>query len=267
MQKPPAGAQRQPTRPAPSPSPRTRDLPDQPVEHSRCACAPGPVHGRAAEPPPRWRRGSKAGLRTVQLRRTGSSRSRSPRSWRSRRCSPSCRRRPRAPPVRTEGAGTELRLAINGGVDPDGRMAGTDGAATVDGVIDRDDVVVPPVRHPQRRSTPTRRPSRHPSTRAWSLDDGTLLDGLRARDQGRGRRRPDRDLQGQVRRHAGRHRPPQRRLDDDPVVGEQPEVEGRPVDRPGPAHPAGLRPRRTPSRTRTPSTRSPSATTSRPSTS
>ena len=48
-----------------------------------------------------------------------------------------------------------------------------------------------------------------------------------------------RPLQGQGRGHAHRDREPFRRLDDDPVVGQQAHHEGRPPRRSGPAHPAG----------------------------
>ena len=69
-------------------------------------------------------------------------------------------------------------------------------------------------------------------------DDGTLISGLRPRDDRRGRRRPHPDVQGPEGRHAGGRREEVRRLDDDPVVGEQAQ-EGRPQVGPDPANPAG----------------------------
>ncbi len=76
----------------------------------------------------------------------------------------------------TEGAGSELRLAINGGVDPDGRMDGSEGAAAVDGVIDRDDVSFRPFVIPSSVDTD---PEAAKATVESGpvLDDGTLLTG------------------------------------------------------------------------------------------
>ena len=121
-------------------------------------------------------------------------------------------------------------------------------------------------RRVQRRRRPDRRLSRprhdvvpagHPPRCGRHQATGRAVDGrsraragrrdaadrLRADHPGRGRRPPHRALQGQVGRHAGRGRAPLRRLDDDPVVGEQAQVQGRAPHRPGAADPAGQRAR------------------------
>jgi murein DD-endopeptidase MepM/ murein hydrolase activator NlpD len=76
----------------------------------------------------------------------------------------------------TDGAGTELRLAINGGVDPDGRMAGADAATTVDGVIDRDDLSFRPFVIPKSVDTDAVA-EQAPIDPGVVTDDGTLLTG------------------------------------------------------------------------------------------
>ena len=86
-----------------------------------------------------------------------------------------------------------------------------------------------PVARRGHRCRATRKPPR-PSPRCEAQADqrrGTVPRRRHAAQAGRGRHpgrrrlRPGQDLQGQGRRHAGRHRPQARRLDDDPVVGEQ----------------------------------------------
>ena len=144
----------------------------------------------------------------------------------------------------TEGRGTDVRLAVNGGVDSVGgglRQPRTT-TRSIDGLADRGDVTFRPVKLPELdRHGPRGREVDHRSRAGARRRDAA--DRVRAGDRGRGRRRPDRDLQGQVGRHPERHREPLRRVDDDPVVGEQARVEGRPPHRPGAAHPAGQRAR------------------------
>ena len=73
------------------------------------------------------------------------------------------------------------------------------------------------------------------------LADGTLLKPIAVDTTVDDGREHAAHLQGPVGRHAHRDRPPLRRLDDDPLVGEPPQVEGRPQGRPEARHPAGRR--------------------------
>ena len=127
-------------------------------------------------------------------------------------------------------------------VDPDETVGADVVAGPIDGYLDRDIMSFRPVTLPNvGRHQPAGR-AVHGRSRARA-DDGTLLTGYAPDHPGRGRRPPHRALQGQVGRHAGRDRAPLRRLDDDPVVGEQAQVEGRPPHRPDAADPAGQRAR------------------------
>jgi murein DD-endopeptidase MepM/ murein hydrolase activator NlpD len=75
----------------------------------------------------------------------------------------------------TEGAGSELRLAINGGFDPDGRLDPIDDSVVPDGVIDRDDVSFRPFVIPNSVDTD---PEAEQATLAGPVqDDGTVLTG------------------------------------------------------------------------------------------
>ena len=76
------------------------------------------------------------------------------------------------------------------------------------------------------------------------LEDGTLLKPVAVDTTVEDGSGPAPDLQGQGGRHAGRDRRQVRRLDDDRVVGERPQVQGRAAHRPGADDPAGQRPRR-----------------------
>ena len=207
---------------------------------------------------------------------SGPSRSRSPAS-----CSAASflsvdpRSRPAATPVARPATDRRPRLAIGGPVGDGGdRVRSTscprttrirptrrrtrrphvlppaDDAAVVDDRlrlehVDDGAAVTPPLaaRHDRRGSVPRRR---HPAQ------------ARRGRHRRRRRQRPGRDVQGQGRRHARRHRPEVRRLDDDPVVGQQAQGQGRPHARPGARDPAGQRSRR---RGQAEPTRSPSLAT------
>ena len=145
------------------------------------------------------------------------------------------------------GRGQDIRLAVNGGLgrpaedlvdapESDRRRDRRDGRRRRHELHARSSS--------PRTSTPRPGPRCQAAEAVDFLDDGTHPHGLRARDQRRGWGGPDPALQGQVRRHPRHDRQQVRRVDDDPVVGEQAQVQGRPAHRPGPPDPARLRARR-----------------------
>ena len=149
------------------------------------------------------------------------------------------------------------------------RSAASSGPATSTGTTTRPPAAptAPPsveVRRSDRRRLRQRRipPTAELAVEGPFLEDGTLLKPIAVDTTRRGRQRPAADLQGEVGRHARRHRRQVRRLDDDRLVGERPQEQERPPHRPGPDDPAGDRPRRHGRRRPTRSTRSPPSTTS-----
>ena len=139
----------------------------------------------------------------------------------------SASKRPGGPTGNTNGAGTGPRIALGGAV------SGLENAPQ--GGID--DVEVAGTTAPERTAT-WRRTGRRRTDASLGGGEQLTIDGpfdcrrhpaqagLGRHDRGR-RQGPAADLPGQVRRHADRDRPPVPRLDDDRVVGQRPQVQGR----------------------------------------
>ena len=175
MQKPPAGAERQADRLHPARAHASAASRVNRLSIRAARALQDTVHGRAAETSATLASRLKAGLRTASSpdRILPISVATIVAVASLLAVLPST---PQGATGATEGAGSELRLAINGGVDPDGRMDGSEGAAAVDGVIDRDDVSFRPFVIPSSVDTD---PEAAKATVESGpvLDDGTLLTG------------------------------------------------------------------------------------------
>ena len=163
------------------------------------------------------------------------SRSPSPRSWPSPRCSRSC-------PATTAGAvgsvsGPRARTSASPSAAASGarprtssthRSAAVDGAGSAATTTSFTPVVIP--EDVDTRGRGPRCPAPRPATSSTTAPSSPATRPRPTVEDGAG---PDPALQGQVRRHPGHHRQQVRRVDDDPVVGQQAQVQGRPAHRPG----------------------------------